>query len=83
MGFNGVIISDDLQMKAISSHYSLKETVTLAINAGVDMLLFGNQLADQDIDELIETIYKQVKSGAIPYERILESNKRIKYVLKY
>lgn len=81
MHYKGVIISDDLQMKAISKHYSLKETVTLAINAGVDMLLFGNQLANQDIDELVNLIYEQVKNGSIPYKRILESNKRIKYVL--
>ncbi|MFT5660508.1 MAG: beta-N-acetylhexosaminidase [Sulfurimonas sp.] len=77
MQYKGVVVSDDLQMKAISSHYTLKETVTLAINAGVDILLFGNQLANQNTDELIETIYTEVKNGAIPYKRILESNKRI------
>ena len=77
MGYDGVVISDDLQMKAISKHFSLKETVTLAINSGVDMLLFGNQLATQDIDELVELIFEQVKNGAIKYERIVESNKRL------
>lgn len=76
--YKGVVISDDLQMKAISKHYSLKKIVTLGINAGVDMLLFGNQLAYQDIEELIETIYTQVKTGAIPLRRIQESNARIK-----
>lgn len=77
LGFKGVIISDDMQMKAISAHYTLKESVTLAINAGVDILLFGNQLGSQDLDELIETIYAQVKAGLIPYSRIKESNRRI------
>lgn len=77
LNFKGIIISDDLQMKAIKEHYSLKETVTLAINAGVDILLFGNQLAVQDIDTLINTLYEEVKNGAIPYKRIVESNKRI------
>ncbi len=77
LGYSGVIISDDLQMKAITKHYSLKQSVTLAINAGVDILLFGNQLGEQNVDDLVETIYEQVKSGAIKYERILESNVRI------
>ena len=77
LGFKGVIISDDLQMKAISKHYSLAQTVTLAINAGVDILLFGNQLASQDIEELIETIYQEVQKGHIPLSRIQESNRRI------
>ncbi len=77
MGFKGVLISDDLQMKAISKHYSLKESLTLAINSGVDILLFGNQLAYNDIDELVEVIFSQVQNGVIPYKRILESNRRI------
>ncbi len=78
LGFQGVIVSDDLQMKAISEHYSLKDTVTLVINAGVDILLFGNQLATQNIDQLIDLIYSQVQNGSINYERIIESNQRIK-----
>ncbi|MDX1296372.1 MAG: beta-N-acetylhexosaminidase [Sulfurimonadaceae bacterium] len=77
LGFDGVIISDDLQMEAIASQYSLEETVTLAINAGVDMLLFGNQLGSNDAVELIDLIEKQVRSGAVPYERIEEANRRI------
>ena len=80
--FRGVVVSDDLQMGAILKHYTLKEIVTLSINAGIDMLLFGNQLATQDIDELIELIFIQVKSGEISYARILESNKRVELLHK-
>ena len=80
--FNGVIVSDDLQMGAILKHYSLKEIVALSINSGVDMLLFGNQLATQDIDELVELIFAGVKSGEISYGRILESNKRVELLHK-
>jgi len=82
LNYNGIVISDDLQMKAISKHYSLKETVTLAINSGVDILLFGNQLATQNIDELIDVILAQVKSGAIDIKRIIESNRRIETLHK-
>ena len=77
MHYKGVVISDDLQMKAITKHYSLKESVTLAINSGVDILLFGNQLNDYNIDNLVETIYQQVKRGLITRKRIAESNRRI------
>ncbi|MGB3752158.1 MAG: glycoside hydrolase family 3 N-terminal domain-containing protein, partial [Arcobacteraceae bacterium] len=77
INYKGVIVSDDLQMKAVSQHYNLKDTVTLVINAGVDILLFGNQLASQDTDELINTIFTQVKNGSISYKRIIESNKKI------
>jgi len=77
LGFKGVIISDDMQMKAISAEYTLKEATTLAINAGVDILLFGNQLAHNSVEEIVNTIFTQVKSGAIPLARIKEANKRI------
>ena len=77
LGFHGVIVSDDMQMKAISAHYNLKEALTLAINSGVDILIFGNQLDYTPTHTIIETIFNQVKNGAIPYERIVEANKRI------
>jgi len=77
LGYNGVIVSDDLQMGAIAKHYTLEQIVTLSINSGVDMLLFGNQLSYQDTDVLISTILAQIKNGSIPLERILESNKRV------
>jgi len=77
LGYRGVIVSDDMQMKAISQHYPLKESVTLAINGGVDMLLFGNQLSNLNVKILVETIYAQVESGAISLEKIIEANKRI------
>ena len=64
-------------MRAITKHYSLKQSVTLAINAGVDILLFGNQLDVQSTDKLVETILKQVKNGAIKYKKILKANQRI------
>ncbi|WP_434580542.1 N-acetylmuramoyl-L-alanine amidase [Sulfurimonas sp. NW15] len=75
--FQGIIISDDMQMKAISANYSLKSAVTLAINSGVDILLFGNQLAYNSTQEIVETIFKQVKNKKIPLSKIIESNARI------
>jgi len=42
LGFDGVVISDDLEMGAIRDHFSLKDTVTMAVRAGMDILLFSN-----------------------------------------
>lgn len=83
LGFKGVLISDDLQMGAISKHYSLKDTLTLAINSGVDMLLVANQLAKPvKLETIINTVYSQVQNGKISLSRIIESNKRINKMLK-
>ena len=58
--FNGVVITDDMQMKAISDVYGLHEAIRLTINAGADIILFGNQLAPmpQDPAEIVEMIYQ-------------------------
>jgi beta-N-acetylhexosaminidase len=40
--FDGVAISDDLEMGAIREHFTLKQTVTMAVRAGIDVLLFSN-----------------------------------------
>lgn len=42
LGFSGVVISDDLEMAAIREHFTLEETVAMAVRAGVDILLFSN-----------------------------------------
>lgn len=77
--FEGVIVSDDMQMKAISEHYGLEEALTLSINAGVDMFIFGNQLVDkpQDIKVVIDIIEAKVKSGEISQDRIEDAYRRI------
>jgi len=82
MGFKGVIISDDMQMKAIAKNYTLQEAITLAINGGVDILLFGNQLATTNPKEVYDIIYKQVQKGVIPQQRIRASYQRIQKLIK-
>ncbi len=79
MGFDGVIMSDDMQMGAITQHYGLETAVKLAIQAGVDMLVFGNNVSfDEHIGEkVIATIAKLVAQGDIPEARIHESVRRI------
>lgn len=42
LGFNGVVVSDDLEMGAITEHYGFKEAVLAAVRAGNDILLFSN-----------------------------------------
>jgi beta-N-acetylhexosaminidase len=42
LGFDGVVISDDLEMGAIREHFTLEETVLGAVRAGMDVLLFSN-----------------------------------------
>ncbi len=80
LGYNGVVITDDLQMAAITKKYSLRETLKLAINAGNDLLLFGNQLSADNmvsVERLVETIKELVYSGEVDIETINMANQRL------
>lgn len=77
LGFDGVIISDDLQMQAISHQYSLEESLCLTINAGADMMIFANQLGEITAPQLIDCIEQLVISSKINPQRIDEAYRRI------
>ncbi|MCB4744849.1 MAG: glycosyl hydrolase [Sulfurovum sp.] len=85
LDFNGVVITDDLQMGAISKTYGLKTTLQLAINAGDDMLLFGNQIDPKkvvSIQRLVELVIQLVKEGKVSKKRINQSYRRIRILKK-
>jgi beta-N-acetylhexosaminidase len=79
MGFDGVVISDDMQMKAIASRYGLETAIGQAILAGVDVLMFANNsVYEEDIAaRAVTTIRTLVEKGVIPGERIDASYWRI------
>lgn len=78
LGFRGLVFSDDMHMKAIAAEYELKEAITLAINAGVDVLLFSGNTEDlKSPAELVALIEQLVHSNKISLLRINESYRRI------
>ncbi|MDP3269367.1 MAG: glycoside hydrolase family 3 N-terminal domain-containing protein [Legionella sp.] len=77
MGYNGVIISDDLQMHAIANHYSLNEALEQTINAGADMIILGNQFGAVSAPEVIDLIEQLVLNKKIDQERIDDAYRRV------
>ena len=79
MNFDGVIISDDMQMKAISDHFELKEALRLGLEAGVDIFCFGNNLFKEQIriGNVVQLIKELIDEGKISEGRIDESVNRI------
>jgi beta-N-acetylhexosaminidase len=77
--FKGVIVSDDLQMKAIRNEFSLSRAILHSVRAGVDILLFGNNLEyDPHIARTAHSILvRLVKEGVIARARIQASWTRI------
>jgi beta-N-acetylhexosaminidase len=78
--FNGVIFTDDMQMQAISKHFGLEESIRLAIQGGVDIMTFSNNIQETEhrtVAKVHSIIYKMVESGQISRQRIDESYRRI------
>ena len=80
MGFDGLIVTDALDMKAISDNFSVRDTVKLTINAGVDLLILP-AVKDTNLFKLtetyIDTAVELVESGEIDEARINEAVLRI------
>lgn len=72
LGFNGVIITDALNMGAIANNYTTGSACVSAVQAGVDMLLMPVSL-----DEAYSSIANAVSDGTISEDRIDQSVKRI------
>lgn len=72
MGYKGLVVTDALNMKALTQHYSEKEIYELAINAGVDLLLMPNSLSSA-----VTLIKESITEGTITEEQINRSVKKI------
>ncbi|MCQ2444789.1 MAG: glycoside hydrolase family 3 protein, partial [Mailhella sp.] len=78
LGWNGVVISDDLQMGAVDGR-TLDDVVEQAIAAGTDILLFGNNIRFEPglHDRVFRIIMRLVREGRVTPERLRESWNRI------
>ena len=72
LGFNGIVITDSLQMKAIIGHYGADKAAVLALQAGADMLLMPNS-----VEKAYDGITAALEAGDLTRERIDESVLRI------
>lgn len=77
LGFEGVVITDALNMSAISEYYTSEEAAVMAIEAGADMLLMP-----EDFETAYNGLLAAVQDGRISEERINESLRRI-FRIKY
>ena len=77
MGFEGVVISDAMNMSAVSDYYDSAEAAIMAIKAGCDMILMP-----EDFAEAYNGVLEAVRNGTISEERINDSLRRI-YRIKY
>lgn len=81
IGYDGVAITDAMNMKAISDHFGELESTKMAINAGIDIILMPTILRNNEdvkkLDYIVNGILDSIKSGEIKEEEITDSVERI------
>ena len=81
LGFEGVIVTDAMNMDAIAAHFDTMDAARYAINAGVDMMLMPVDLSTEEgiasMDDYIGGIAAMVEKGEIPEERLDQAVTRI------
>ncbi|MFI3303445.1 MAG: glycoside hydrolase family 3 N-terminal domain-containing protein [Rikenellaceae bacterium] len=78
LGWDGVVVSDDMQMRAITDEYGFADAVIMGLNAGVDLFVFSRFSNSSDIaGEFIDVISEGVKSGKISEERLNQAVERV------
>lgn len=80
--YHGIIISDDMTMKAITNEYSLSEALANGINAGVDMFIISNNKKDET-QHALDTIAQLVKNKKVSAKKINQAYTRIVTMKKH
>lgn len=75
IGYNGVVVTDDMDMGALANHYTFGDMAVQSILAGSDILLVCHEY--EHMQEAYNGLMKAVKDGRISKERLDESVKRI------
>ncbi|MBI3541416.1 MAG: beta-N-acetylhexosaminidase [Deltaproteobacteria bacterium] len=77
--FKGVVISDDLQMKAVAQRYSEVESSLLSLEAGVDLLLICRK--GEEGGKIVEAVAREVAKSPALQTRVNESLRRVKRLI--
>ncbi|MCY8681638.1 glycoside hydrolase family 3 protein [Bacillus haynesii] len=81
LGFKGVVVTDALNMNAVSDNFGQEEAVVMAVKAGVDIALMPAQVTsletEKNLARVFEALLTAVKKGEIPIEQIDQSVERI------
>jgi beta-N-acetylhexosaminidase len=77
MGFQGLIMTDALDMNAVDLNYNFYDAIVMSIQAGVDLLAMGPSTGQQVFEAAMQRVVDEVRAGNIPEARIDESVRRI------
>ncbi len=79
LGFDGLIVTDGIEMRAISAGYGIERGTVLALAAGADAICVGGGLSDeQTVLRLRDALVTAVRTGELPEERLADAAQRVR-----
>ncbi|GGN48255.1 sugar hydrolase [Streptomyces kronopolitis] len=84
LGFDGLIVTDGMEMRAVSAAYGLERGSVLAVAAGADAVCVGGGLADEDtVLRLRDALVRAVRAGELPEERLADAAARVRALARW
>jgi len=77
MGYDGVVVADALEMRAVSATVGVEAAAVRALRAGVDLLCVGHDLDDDDVARIERALVTAVAFGELAEERLVEAAARV------
>jgi len=77
LGFNGVIVSDALDMRGASGKVGIPRAAVLALGAGCDLLCIGTKNTDAQIAEIVDTVEAALQTGDLDAPRLANAVHRV------
>ncbi|MFJ3303010.1 glycoside hydrolase family 3 protein [Streptomyces sp. NPDC086549] len=84
LGYDGLIVTDGMEMQAIAATYGIERGSVLAIAAGADAICVGGGLADAEtVRRLRDALVTAVRSGELPEERLVDAAERVRGLARW
>ncbi|MCP3769213.1 glycoside hydrolase family 3 protein [Streptomyces sp. MAR25Y5] len=84
LGYDGLIVTDGMEMRAIAGSYGIERGSVLALAAGADAICVGGGLTDEEtVRRLCDTLVEAVRSGELPEERLADAAQRVRALARW
>ncbi|MEU6254958.1 glycoside hydrolase family 3 protein [Streptomyces sp. NPDC047043] len=84
LGYDGLIVTDGMEMQAIAATYGIERGSVLAIAAGADAICVGGGLADDEtVRRLRDALVTAVRTGDLPEERLADAAERVRSLARW
>ncbi|MFG3547153.1 glycoside hydrolase family 3 protein [Streptomyces sp. NPDC047725] len=84
LGYDGLIVTDGMEMRAIADTYGIERGSVLAVAAGADAICVGGGLADEEtVRRLCDALVEAVRAGDLPEERLADAAERVRALARW